>query len=369
VYLHIGPPKTGTTYLQDALRSWHKELRATGVLFPGIPGHDHFAAALDLRGVDRFGRGDVRGQTRARVAGAWARLVRATTGFDGTVVISHEIFANANDEQVAAAMRDLADTDLHVVVTARDPGRQMVSTWQQHVKQGSSRPFRGGARAQPATALPPIQRLPDLLERWGSSLPADHLHLVTVPPPGGDPALLWTRFCSVVGIDPEQFSPPLPPANTSLGVAEIEVLRRVNAELGGRLTYPGYGRFVTSLYANGALAESSQSPPPTLPERLRPLADQIAASWIERIEPRGYHVCGDLDDLRPRHRQGVAPDAAADSDVAQAAVRATAQLLLDLSRQSRTRAIRRLGREAATDWLGYLARRVGRSGQDASQAD
>lgn len=363
VYLHIGPPKTGTTYIQGVLRHWHKELKAARVLFPGIPRHDHFRAALDLRGHDGFGFGDVHGRTRVRAAGAWARLVRAASGFDGTVVISHEIFATADDEHVAAAIGDLTGTDLHVVVTARDPGRQLVSTWQQQVKQGNSKPFRAEGRVNPGRALLPLQRIPDLLARWGSTLPDDHVHIVTVPPVGADQALLWQRFASVIGVDPEQFPPPpSSPLNTSLGIAEIELLRRVNTALAGRLAYPGYGRIVSSLYANRALAQTSSSPPPTLPESLVPLANRIADSWIERIEQRGYHVCGELADLRPRHAHGASPDAASDADVADAAVRATAQLFLEMSSRSTPReSIRLLAREARADVWSHLRNATRRS--------
>ena len=52
VYLHIGAPKTGTTYLQDRLARNTRSLSSHGVTLPTrspvvSPGLFHFRAALD----------------------------------------------------------------------------------------------------------------------------------------------------------------------------------------------------------------------------------------------------------------------------------------------------------------------------------
>ena len=51
VFLHIGAPKTGTTFLQDVLVRNKAALRANGVLYPGRNG-THVMAALDLRNLE-----------------------------------------------------------------------------------------------------------------------------------------------------------------------------------------------------------------------------------------------------------------------------------------------------------------------------
>jgi hypothetical protein len=365
VYFHVGPPKTGTTYIQGVLRHWQKELKDAGVLFPGIPRHNHFPAALDARGDYGFGYGGGR-TPRARAAGAWQRLVKKTKGFDGTVIISHELFASADAEHARAAVRDLAGTDLHLVVTARDPERQLISTWQERIRHGNPQSFRSVLRKVEAVRLSPYQRIPDLLNRWGSTLPADHVHVVTVPPAGSDPTLLWKRFATVIGVDPERFDPShARRSNKSLGIAEIELLRRVNLALSGRLPHPGYGRIVSRLYAGDILTSISQSPSPTLPEELWPTAEHLSEEWIQQIKRQGYDVSGDLDDLRPRHRKGALPNASSEADVAEAAVQATAELLLEISRLSQPREVARgIARKTATDSANFLqvaARRLKRS--------
>ena len=65
-----------------------------------------------------------------------------------------------------------------------------------------------GARAAPRrpttrAATGPSQDLPDVLARWGATLPPSRVHVVCCPPPDADPALLWQRFAGVVGFDPD----------------------------------------------------------------------------------------------------------------------------------------------------------------------
>ena len=48
VYLHVGAPKTGTTYLQDRLAANRNELARHDVHYPLGLHASHFRAALDL---------------------------------------------------------------------------------------------------------------------------------------------------------------------------------------------------------------------------------------------------------------------------------------------------------------------------------
>lgn len=357
VYIHIGPPKTGTTYIQGVLRYWHAELlRQSGVLYPAAPTHDHFHAALDVRGSHAFGFGHGRDTERPRARGAWRRLVEVTRAHRGVVVISHELLATADSEHAAQAVADLTGTDVHIIATVRDPARQLVSTWQERLKHGSPRRFQQTARQlrSPGGWTSQAQDLPRILDNWGGQLPPDHVHVVVVPPSGADPTLLWQRFAGVIGVDADAFDPSRTPrSNESLGIAEAELLRRVNIELDGRIPHPEYGPVVTTLFANGILAGGRGSPSPTLPVRLRREADALAERWIDDIKQRGYDVRGDLDELRPHHRRGGAPNRVTDQQVADAAVRANADLLLTIAEMSRPAHAARLVAAAAGKKFGY----------------
>jgi len=86
VYVHIGAPKTGTTYLQDRLGRNVKELAAHDVHIPTraplmSSGTFHFRAALDLMGQDWGG-------APGHAEGAWDAMVRRVRRHSGSVVIS-----------------------------------------------------------------------------------------------------------------------------------------------------------------------------------------------------------------------------------------------------------------------------------------
>ena len=105
VFLHVGVPKSGTTYLQTTM--WHNrpELRAQGVLYPGRRRMDHFHACQDLRGK----RGP-------RPGGPWDRLRDEVKGWDGTGLVTHEFFSMATAEQAQRAVADLAPAEVSAAV-------------------------------------------------------------------------------------------------------------------------------------------------------------------------------------------------------------------------------------------------------------
>ncbi len=74
--------------------------------------------------------------------GYWDRLVAAVGAHAGTAVLSHEAFVRADDHAAARIFESLGgDVELHVVFTARDLGRQLVSGWVEGLRNGASRPL------------------------------------------------------------------------------------------------------------------------------------------------------------------------------------------------------------------------------------
>lgn len=333
--LHVGLPKSGTTFLQRSLAENAEALGDRGVLYPQTDDDVMFRAALDVRGNHKAW-----GRRRAEVEGEWDRLAGQAHAHVGTTVVSHELLGAACRRQVDRAMSMLKGLEVHVVVTARDPARQLVSEWQEGVKHGrrlTFAEFEAGVRAGHdgvAQHFHSAQDLPAVLGRWGHWLPADQVHLVTVPPAGADPRLLWARFGEVVGFDPDGFPPAGPAhANESLGIDEIDLLRRVNVALDGRLTQPAYGRLAKHRVAQGLLSgRGSARPqlPPAVHDALVPLAEQ----WAKEIEKAGYPVHGDLDDLVPAAPRGASahPDEVSPAAQREVAAAVIAELLLDLER-------------------------------------
>jgi hypothetical protein len=302
VYVHIGAPKTGTTYLQDRLGRNVKELAAHDVHIPTraplmSSGTFHFRAALDLLGQDWGGEA-------GHADGAWDALVRRVRRAGGTSIFSHEILAAAAPEPVARLKQDLGDTELHVVYSARDLARQAPAGWQESVKQGRRWKFgryltrvREG-RSWFARAFD----LPSVLSTWGNGLAPEHVHVVTVPPAAAveaDPDLLWHRFCRAFDIDPAWAPEDSDRSNTSLGSAETQVLRALNERI-GRSTRdnPGYDALILGMLADDSLG-GRKSRPILLPPKFHDWARERGEAWGEWLEQSGVDVIGDPADLVP----------------------------------------------------------------------
>src|SRR5216684_1761330 len=115
VYLHIGEPKTGTTFLQDAMwrnRSW---LADRGVVLPGFTHQDHSRASRDLRGAARLASYPAEPWT-----GEWGGLTRQALCARHTAVISDELLAACTTRQADRAVKSLLAAEVHIILTVRD---------------------------------------------------------------------------------------------------------------------------------------------------------------------------------------------------------------------------------------------------------
>ena len=297
VFLHIGSPKTGTTFLQQVLWSQRGVAEAQGVHLPLNSFNDHYLASLDLRGL-------ARPPHPPRARGMWTRLVADAERWPGTSLISHELFAAAGPEQARRAVSSFGPaTEVHVVLTARDLLRQLSAEWQEHVKHRSTvrfEEFIASVRTDSAKRTGWFWRVQDyagILARWGADVPPSRLHVVTVPPLGAPRGLLWERFAGLLGLDPATFDTTESRSNTSLGLEQAELLRRVNLALGDRLALPGpYPVVVKSVLAHQVLAAR-----PGRPLRLAADDVQFAADLSRRLADEladaGVDVVGSLDDL------------------------------------------------------------------------
>lgn len=300
--MHVGAPKTGTTYLQDRLARNARSLSAHDVHVPRrsplvSSGMFHFRAALDLMGQDWGG-------PRGHADGSWDAMVRRVGRLSGTVVFSHEILAPALPEQIDRLKRDLVDSELHIVYSARDLARQAPAGWQESVKQGRKWSY-GRYLSRVQSGRPWFARafdLPTVLGRWGAGLPPERIHVVTVPQPDAvtaDPDLLWHRFCRAFEIDPAWAPRGSDRANASLGSAETQVLRRLNERI-DRATRrdPRYDELILGMLATEILS-GRRSRPITLPPQLLDWATERGEVWVDWLEESGVDVIGDVDDLIP----------------------------------------------------------------------
>ncbi|MGH3336905.1 MAG: hypothetical protein ACRDOZ_13875 [Nocardioides sp.] len=337
VLLHVGTPKTGTSYLQDVLFRNRRTLEHAGIFYPAERFDAHFLAALDLMQLPWGG-------LESEAHGAWDRMAAAVRAWHGTAVISHEILATASRTQIARALSSLGhpDTEVHLVLSLRDLVRQIPAEWQENVKHRSGFSYhdflatiRDPAReGRVATWFWGVQEIPDILNRWAADLPPERVHLVTVPAPGGPPDLLWERFCEALGLTGLDLDREGERTNPSLGAPETALLRRINLRANRAVPPVRYRPLVRELLAHQTLSRRTGSPRLTLPPDVHPWAQALAGVWIDEIKARGYHVVGDLGDLvgPPVAETYADPDHPAESEVADAAVDAIRALLIENGR-------------------------------------
>ena len=335
VVLHVGVPKSGTSFLQAGLREHRNLLRERGVLNAADQTASAYHAALEIRGQEAQW-----GHRPGAFDGTWSRLCERARAFEGTTVISHELLAPATPAQVARARAELHGIELHVVVTARDLARQLPAAWQQGIKHGGRvgfadflertlDPDRSHPKAQSFWAR---QDLGDVLSRWGDALPPEQVHVVVNPGPGADARVLWDRFLSVLGVHADQIPMPGDGFNSSLGTTQVELLRRVNNVVRPADQDGFYNRMVNG-YLVRRLREHDSPRASTPPERL-PVVRAICEDWVTRIEKAGYHVVGALDELLPRdlNEPTVDPDAVPTDEALDAAAATITELLHEVDR-------------------------------------
>ncbi len=302
VHLHIGSPKTGTTFIQQVLLANRGSLLRQGVLFPGATHKDQVLAAFDLLGL-QFNE-----HTEPRVTGAWDRLATEASTFDGTAVVSQEFLGVATPDQARRAVESLSPAEVHVVYTARDLLRQLPSMWQTRARNGHIETWENfligvsqsdAAKTGPYTRLWQNQDSADICRRWAEALPTERIHVVTVPPSGSSPTVLWQRFATLVGIDPSSCDLEVGQNNTSLGLAEAEVLRRVNVELDQRMKWPDYRALVKDFLSRSVLSGRADPVKLAVPAQHHAWIEDRAERMITGLRSGGYDVVGDLEELTP----------------------------------------------------------------------
>lgn len=311
--LHVGLPKTGTSFLQGVLRTNTEVLRRHGVQLPDVGkarSQQLFLAVLYLTE-----RSETWGRSADAGRRAWDRISADVRRRGGTTVISSETLCLATDAQIQRILVDLEGVEVDVVVTVRDPARQVPAEYQEGVKHGRRMSFPAfldtvlsedpspdeadGSRHRSTrrrfwNAQDPVA----VLDRWAAHVGPEHCHVVTCPPAGAEPMLLWSRMAHVLGVDGVEVEMPPKEVNTSLGAVQIEVLRRLNRRVNRQGNERVYGDVVKRLYA-GTILRGQAGEKLRLPAAYADRVRALASGWVDQLTERGYAVSGDLTDLVP----------------------------------------------------------------------
>jgi hypothetical protein len=354
VYLHVGLPKSGTSYLQQLLSTNRARLADVGLLFPGRNWQDQVLAVRDVRKMDA-----------GRVAaGAWPRLVETIAAWPTTSIVSMEWLCAASPEEIRRIVADLAPAQVEVVFTVRDLGRTLPAAWQEFMQGRLSwewKDFLEGVRSGdptisgPAKAFWAQQDLGGMIERWGEAVGTGHLHVVTVPPPGAAPDVLWRRLSEVLGVAGVEVNPPRKGRNESLGLESAEVMRRLNPMTREVRISPRPYRFVFKhLLGKTTLAKRrAQESTLAVPLEFHDWVHEATQRQVAAILDSEVAVVGDLADLEPVLADGTQPaDLALDGvlDASLVGTMALAEALITTRRRE----------EALRRRVGRLERRIER---------
>jgi hypothetical protein len=223
VYLHVGPMKTGSTFLQDLLWRHRDDLARQGYNHPGAHANEMWLATNDLQD------GAFVNYEMPQASGVWAEVCRRVLAYDGPSVISHEVPGLSTEEHIDRIVRSLKPARLQVIVMARSLAAMLPSLWQESVKSVGHDGIKWPdfLASQRHTRAPVTDALL-ITQRWLAHVPAEQIHVITVPPAGTDPAVLLGRFSDALGIDTTSWPADAAATNVSMDMVQTELIRRLN---------------------------------------------------------------------------------------------------------------------------------------------
>lgn len=331
VFLHVGTMKSATSYLQKLFDANQERLRSHGLLWQ-----------LSQRNLYAFHEFNGSPRLPPSAKGIWKEFHAELLNEPGDVLLSMELLAKAPPQQARRIAKALAAEDLQVIITARDLTKVAPSHWQETTQNTGTTPWMEWIEeicVDDPEAEEPLRfwrnhYLPSIIESWAAASPSK-IHVVTVPQSRTDPRLIWKRFASVIGVPADDFVEPRF-SNPAIGATSAELMRRLNAEVGG-LPYQAYRRGFKAALAKQTLAKRAHlEPRPALDRQQHERLREVALAMVEKVEKADVEVVGDIDDIIPAKEPSKPPydpASATDAELLEVAMVGLAELGSRLGRQ------------------------------------
>jgi hypothetical protein len=296
--VHIGPQKTGSTAIQNALHDAKDRLAELGV---------HYAAGAGVRDRRAGWALGLPGQHKWATAPSivhWERLVNEVAGADlPRVCVSNEDFGRAQPEQVRKIVDDLGGDQVHVVAVARRLDTYLPSQWQERIKAGE----RIGWRPWLRVVLGPDETkwnhrnvwqshdTAALVDRWTSVVSPERFTLVIADET--DRARLPRTFEELLGLPGGTLELQAGKEYRSLSWAEVELVRALNRRFfqEGRSDVDRHqlirAGLVRELYANPVETTGPRTPP--IPRWALEQLRELSRKRVEAIRSLDVRVVGD----------------------------------------------------------------------------
>jgi hypothetical protein len=213
--IHIGPHKTGTSYLQAAFAACRDQLEQRGVWYPDTwsenLGHHKLAAEL-----------------RAGISQRPLFLAMNASRYD-TVLLSAEDLADLRSERIAELRELIGTSAVRVVFYCRRWSELVPSGWQETIKHGSTSTL--------PEFLTPHAINPDgsnilnyghTIRRFAEHFGLANISLVSYSNLVDSGADLWPHFCRLFLNWPDPPKPQRQRVNESMILPEVELIRVLN---------------------------------------------------------------------------------------------------------------------------------------------
>lgn len=315
VYLHVGPVKTGSTFLQDLLWRHRSDLERQGYYHPGVHANEMWLATNDLQS------GAFVNYEMPQASGVWVEVCNRVHSYDGRSVISHELLGLSTEEHIDRIVGSLAPAQLQVIVMARSLASMLPSLWQESVKSVG----RDGVSWPAFLALQRDTRAPItdallIVQRWLTHIPAEQIHVITVPPASSAPAELLSRFSDALGIDTTSWPADTAVRNVSIDMVQTELIRRLSQASAASLDHRAQ-----RLLIHDALLPKLRPPSYTrrilLPSSERRWIESETCRRVDGLRDCGAKLYGDLNDLvSPSDVWQDVPDAVTEADLLEEAL-------------------------------------------------
>lgn len=304
--LHIGVHKTGTTAIQAALADARPELEKHQVRYPGkLQAHHRAALAVLGRPWGWNTRGGAVLDTEH-----FDKLAKRARSHPGRVVISSEFFCEADETTARTVVERLGGDRVQVVVTLRNLGRLLSSSWQQYLKYGLTTPYEKWLEdvfANPGAARisPTFWKRHDhgaVLTRWAAAVGAENVRVLVLEDVPRD--AMFTTFAQLLDIPAEVLTSRMDlTSNRSMTAAEAELLVQLNARVKNEMQWNDYVRLVRRGVALGMVEgrePDASEPRLVTPDWALDAAAEHGASAASTIGALGVQVYGSLDALAVR---------------------------------------------------------------------
>lgn len=306
VLLHIGVHKTGTTAIQAALFDAQAELAALKVTYPGRkPAHHPAALSMLDRTWGWAGKGGRKIPTER-----FDTLVSQISKAPGRVAVSSEFFCEGDDAVAAKAVDGFGGDRVHVLVTLRNFGRLLPSSWQQYLKYGIHTQYDDWLRdvfQMPGASgtTPSFWKRHDhgaVVQRWAKVATPERMTVMILE--DVDRSAQFITFAQLLGIDPEILVSRMNlTSNRSMTASEAETIRQLNAAVRPHVTWGEYQRLVR----NGAALGIVEGREPgrdeaklATPDWALDKAAEFGNRFADEILESGVRVVGDINTLRTR---------------------------------------------------------------------